>query len=92
MSATSFQGLLRALEAENFADGKLRVVAQAAGGNWFTVVQVREIMRTFNFGDDQVEAAILMHPRTVDAQDFYQVYEVLTFDSERDELRQRLGL
>ena len=92
MSSSSFQSLLRALEAESFDDGKMSVLRQAASNNWFNTNQVRQAMSALTFGDAQVDVGVMLYRRTVDQENFFQVYEVLTFDSERDDLRSRLGL
>jgi hypothetical protein len=87
MEAGRFADLLRALEAESFAKGKLRVVKQAARHDHFSVEQVRQVMRQFSFADGKVEAAAAMHRRLVDPENFFQAYEELSFEADKNKLR-----
>ncbi len=86
-----FTALLAAMDAEAFRDGKLRVLRSAIGPTQVTVQQLRAIMRRLPFGDDRVEAATLAHPHLVDPQRFFEVYQELVHESEKDELRRRVG-
>ena len=91
MSKQSFSNLLQAVEGEGFAKGKLRVIREAAGGNFFTVLQLRTLMRKFSFADGKVKAAAALHPRLVDPSNFFQVYQELNFDSDKKKLRKLVG-
>ena len=48
-------------------------------------------MGVFTFGKDMVEAGAMLHPRTVDLQNWYQVYSLFTFSADKDKLRERVG-
>ena len=89
--AGDFGRVLQSVKAESFSDARLGVLRDAVGGRWFDVAQVKTMMSVFSFGDEKIDAAVLMHPRVVDPQNWYQVYGTLTFDSEKDTLRKRLG-
>lgn len=86
-----FTALLAAMDAEAFREGKLRVLRGAIGPTQVTVQQLRALMRRLPFGDDRVEAATLAHPHLVDPQRFFEVYQELVHESEKDELRRRVG-
>lgn len=86
-----FDALVRAVEAEPFTDGKLSVLRDAIGHRHFVVNQVMRMMDAMTFPNDKVEAAALMHPRTLDIENWYRVYSKLTFDSNKNELRKRVG-
>ena len=82
---------MRAVEGESFSDGKLSVISGAGLHRWFEVRQVMRLMGLMTFGKDMIEVGALLYPRTVNPQDWYQVYSVLTFDSDKQALRQRVG-
>jgi hypothetical protein len=89
MSEGQFGELMSALRNESWTDGKMAILRDVARYNQFTVDQVRAVMGQFAFGDDKVEAAALLYPKTVDRDRWYQVYAALTFGSDKDALRQR---
>ncbi len=89
--AGDFNRLFAAVDGESFSSEQLQVLGQAAADRWFSVDQVISLMGIFSFGKDQVEAAALLFPRVVDQQDWYRVYGVFTFDSDKDKLRARVG-
>jgi len=90
-SHADFDGVLRALESESFSSGKLDVLRDASRARWFTVSQVQQLIKSFTFGKDMVEAGAMLHSRTVDLENWYLVYSVFTFDSDKDKLRDRVG-
>ena len=86
-----FRSVVRAVESESFDSGKLTVLRDASRARWFHVGQVKQLIQLFTFGKDQVEAGAMLHSRTVDLENWYQVYSVFTFDSDKDKLRARVG-
>ena len=91
MEAARFEALIKALSAEGFAKGKLRVVSEAAAHNQFSVAQVKKVMRQFSFAEGKVKSAAALHPKVIDPQNFFQVYAELTFDGDKKKLRKLLG-
>ena len=85
-----FRSVVRAVEDESFSSGKIGVLRDASRARWFTVHQVKQLMEQFTFGKDMVEAGAILHGRTVDLENWYQVYSVFTFDSDKDALRDRV--
>ncbi|MFK7931058.1 MAG: DUF4476 domain-containing protein [Myxococcota bacterium] len=83
--------ILRAVEAQAFDAEKLAVLRSASRSRWFTSGQVRQIVSSFTFGKDQVEAAAMLHPAVVDPGNWFVVYDAFQFDSDRRRLRQRIG-
>lgn len=86
-----FAALLAAVKGESFPDDRLQRLRDVVQGRHFVVDQVLQLLRTFDFPDRQVEAAVLLHPHTLDPQDWYRVYDTFTFSTHKDELRRRLG-
>lgn len=92
MAPGPFNALLAAVEEEAFADEKSLVLETAAATNLFTVSQVRQLLPLFTFSDGRVDAAVTLYPRTIDVENWFQVYGEFTFDSDKEEVRERLGL
>lgn len=90
-SAADLAQIQAALNAESFADGRLKVLGSAASNHWFTVAQVRTLMGLFDFDSDKVEAAAMLYPRVIDTANWYQVYSELSFEADKDALRERVG-
>ena len=90
MSDNQFANLKQAVKSESFSDDKINVIQSAASsGNTFLVSQVIEIMNTMSFDDDKVAAATAMYPNVCDTNNWYLVYDALTFSSSKDTLRNK---
>lgn len=92
MSDRDFGILLSRLGDESFADDQVGLVRTVSADAWFTVDQVVRLMKAVNFEDTKIEIAVLLYARTVDPNNWYLVYDALTFSSSKASLRQRLGL
>lgn len=86
MDAQSFEMLKRALGRENFEKSRLEIAKQTIDRNNFTSTQVREMALLFAFEDNKLELAKYAYGRTVDKNNFFQVYNVFSFSSSKDEL------
>lgn len=91
MSPAQLRSLQAAMESEAFGDSRLAVLRDACRPNFFTVDQAVTLVGLFDFGDDKVQAAAMLHPQLVDPENFFRVYGVFEFDSDKEELRERLG-
>jgi hypothetical protein len=92
MASGPFLQLEAAIENEAFDDGKLAVLQTAARGNHFTVSQASTLVSLLTFSDGKVDAAATLYPLVVDPENWYQIYGVFDFDSDKEALRSRLGL
>jgi hypothetical protein len=90
MSHEELQNLLSQLKDTAFADAQLGLVRDAARRNRFETNQVVKIMKLFTFGKDQVEAGAILYPKVIDKKNFFNVYQVFTFDSDKAALRQKV--
>ncbi|GEM_PF-1572550 len=90
-SEGDFAGVLAAIEKESFSSGKLEIVKDVSVDRWFTAAQVKRVVETFSFDNDKVEAAVILHPRVVDMENWFRVHDAFSFDSSKDELRRRVG-
>lgn len=92
MNSAQFSSLTGAINSEAFGDGKLRTLQSASSGSFFTSQQAKSLVSLYTFGDDKIEAAVMLYPRVLDPENFYIVYGAFNFESEKEEVRQRLGL
>lgn len=90
-SPGDYARVVRAIERESFDDGKLILAKDVAAQRFFTVSQVRGIVDLMTFSDAKIDIAVFLRRRTVDPENFYLVYQSMTFSSDKDKLRQRIG-
>jgi len=84
--------MISALKAEAFSDGRLSALQTMIPNRTFTVAQVKRLVDTFTFGDDKVSAASMLFPQVEDKENWFEVYSVLDFDSDREALRRKTGI
>jgi hypothetical protein len=88
MNDAEFNELLNTVKKQSFKDDKVRVIRLSAGYNFYTVNQVVTLAKTAHFGDERVEIIKVLYPRIIDYHKSFQLYECLTFDSEKKKLEQ----
>lgn len=86
------QAIFSAMKSEAFDDKRLARLRDALPNRAFTAGQARELMSTLTFGQGKVEAGVLLYPLVIDRENWFTVYDVFDFDTDKDKLRQRLGL
>lgn len=91
MSDDEFGRIRAALQREWWDDSRQRLLVDIARDRLFSTRQVAQVMGLFTFGDEKVTAAAALYPRVVDPQEFFAVYDQLTFRSEKDDLRRLIG-
>lgn len=87
MSEAEFVQVLAAYRNAYYTSQKYVVLQEVALANYFTVDQVIRVMNETYWASDKVKVAALLHPRTVDKNDWYKVYSALYWESDREELR-----
>ncbi len=92
MGGGPFDLLKVAIHAEPFGDKKLDILREAVRSHRFNVDQVIELLPMFTFSDERVDAAVMLHPVVVDPEVWFRVYDHFDFDSDKEEVRKRLGL
>ena len=90
MSSGDFAALRVAVRRAPFGSDKVDVVQDVAGYTYVTTQQVIDLMALMPFSEQKVETALILHPRVIDPQNFFQVYSRLPFESDRRTLRARL--
>ena len=81
----SFSILYNKVKNASFDDNKFDLLQVASLGCYYSCAQTARMMRVFTFGDKQLKALRMMAPRIVDPQNATDIYNVLTFDSEKSE-------
>ena len=79
----SFSILYNKVKNASFDDNKFDLLQVASLGCYYSCAQTARMMRIFTFGDKQLKALRMMAPHIVDPQNATDIYNVLTFDSEK---------
>ncbi len=86
MSAREFNDVKDQVRKEWFENNRITSVKFIIDKNSFTTQQVKELMLLFTFENNRLEVAKYAYCKTVDQKNYFQVNEVLTFNSSKDEL------
>ena len=81
----SFSILYNKVKNASFDDNKFDLLQVASLGCYYSCAQTARIMRIFTFGDKQLRVLRMMATHIVDPQNATDIYNVLTFDSEKSE-------
>lgn len=84
MSEQDFDVLYSKVKRASFDDDKYALIEVATLGCHYTCGQCARLMGIFSFGDDKIRALRLMARHIVDPQNAYTIYQIFTFDSDRD--------
>ena len=79
----SFSTLYNKVKNASFDDNKFDLLQVASLGCYYSCAQTARMMRVFTFGDKQLRVLRIMAPHIVDPQNATDIYNVLTFDSEK---------
>lgn len=86
----TLRGLIAAIRAESFADGKVDVLESGIAGQCVTVSQTRQLLELFTFSASKMKAARMLAPRLADRQRAFQLFKALTFSKDKEELKKIL--
>jgi len=86
MRGNEFESVKESLRKEWFEANRLKSAKFIIDKNNFTTQQVKELMLLFTFENNKLEIAKYAYNKTVDKQNYFQVNEVLTFNSSKEEL------
>jgi hypothetical protein len=86
MGARDFDRLKETLRKEWFENGRLTSVKTIADKYNLTTSQVKELMLLFTFESNRLEIAKYAYCKTVDKQNYLQLFDALTFGSSKDDL------
>jgi hypothetical protein len=86
MSDYDFNALHQKIKGAWFGSSKMTLAKDAFSRNYFSTSQVKQILQLFNPESDKLELAKLAYRNTVDQRSFFQLYDVFSFQSSKDEL------
>lgn len=86
MSEAAFSQFLQQIKSQWFNSAKLNTAKDGFNRNYFTTAQVRQVLPLFSSENDKLELAKLAYRNTVDQRYYYQLYDVFSFQSSKDEL------
>ncbi|MCO4771231.1 MAG: DUF4476 domain-containing protein [Deltaproteobacteria bacterium] len=92
MSEADLVALQRSIEGAPFNEGKLQLLQEGIAQHTLTGVQAEELLQLFSFSRDRVDVLVFLHPRLADGEDFARLLAALKFESDRQAVRDRLGL
>jgi len=90
MNSRKLARVMEALADESFSEGQLAVIGEAGRRFEITVNQAIQMVSVLSFDKDRVEALAGLYPSVIDQDNFTSVYRLLTFSSDRKELRRRV--
>ena len=86
MSAESFTALKTTINNDPYDNSKFNLVKQAAAGNYFTAIQVKQLMQLFSYENTKLDVAKALYPRTVDKANYFMVNDAFTYSNSKDRL------
>ncbi len=86
MNDVDFNNMKLFISKESFDNRKLEVAKIASANNYFSTLQVRDIMNVFSFEDSKLEIAKYLYARTIDKNNYYQLTNALSFSTNKDAL------
>lgn len=86
ISDVDFDALKRSLQQEKFTSNRMTKVKTAISTNYFRTEQVRQMAQLFSFEDDKMQLVKQAYPKTIDRTNYYQLADLFSFSSSKDEL------
>ena len=92
MDDSQFNGVLNSYMNEHFTSDQLKVLDRVIdSGNLFTVDQTMTLMRKQTFDSDKIKVAVKMYPAVYDKQNWYKVYDLFDFNSDKKKLEEQIN-
>jgi hypothetical protein len=86
MSDYDFNGFIQKIKSQWFNSGKINTAKDGLTKSYFTTYQVKTVLQLFSSESDKLELAKLSYRNTVDPRNYYQLYDVFSFQSSKDDL------
>ena len=91
LNDASFSKLYNKVKKASFDDNKFDLIEVASLGCYYSCAQVVRIMKIFPFDDEQLKALRMMAPHIVDPQNAIVIYQLFSFDSEKQKVGEILS-
>ncbi len=82
----TFAEMKKSIAAVNFDDTRISTAKTIIKNNYFTTDQVMELCRLFSFDDSKLDVAKYAYSHTVDANNYFKVANVFSFDANKQAL------
>ena len=92
LSPERLRAVKREVEAISFTEGKMQVLTSQLDGEQMTSEQASALLELLSFSRDRVDALVFFHPRITDPENFDGLLSALKFESDRETVRNQLGL
>lgn len=79
-----FSVLMSNLRREMFEDRRLNAAINVMQSSWFSTAQLRQMLRLFNMENRRLELAKIAYAKTVDQQNFNNLYDLFNESNRRD--------
>ncbi|MBM4404103.1 MAG: DUF4476 domain-containing protein [Candidatus Cloacimonetes bacterium] len=83
-----FSDLLSRIKNQKFSDDKIRMLKTAADSFRFKVDQIVQLIKAFQFSDDQLEALRIAWLECADPQNKYRILDAFTYSSDKTKAEQ----
>lgn len=91
LSRDAFDQVLWDLERARFEDDRVAIITRVARIYTVNTRQVRTMVSHLRFSDNRMDALVDLYSRVRDRDNWYRVYDLLTFSNDRRQLRRRCG-
>jgi hypothetical protein len=81
-----FQEMKKSISSKSFSESKMRTAKQATQNHCLSTLQIKEIMKVFDFEGDKLEYAKFAYDFTVDKNNYYKVNDAFDYESSISEL------
>lgn len=86
VSESEFGQVMQRIKSQWFGSAKMNTAKEELARRYFTTLQVRQVLQLFASESDKMELAKLAYRTVVDNRNFYQLYDVFSFQSSKEEL------
>ncbi|WP_316790749.1 DUF4476 domain-containing protein [Pedobacter frigoris] len=86
MSDASFNDLLAVVKRESFDADKAKMIRTSISGNRITTNQLAALVKTMDFDGKKLEVAKLGYDSVVDKQNFFKIYPLFDFSTNKNQL------
>ena len=90
VSEQEFSQMREQLKRQHFENARLEMARQLVDKNYLSSRQVHVLLELFSFENNKLELAKAAYRNTTDKNNYYQVYDVFSFDRSRQELTQHI--
>lgn len=91
MDNATFQSLLGAVKNTTFDDSKKQIIETALINNMIQTNQVKQLIQQITFESNKLEVAKLCYNKTIDKQNYFDIYNAFTFSSTINELNKYIA-